>query len=67
MDMAPGVDDESMMGLALALSLQEQPEGQAQGLNLQALALPAGGSQVRVVWICDTSAVRQSHVWVCLF
>ena len=51
MDMAPGVDDESMMGLALALSLQEQPEGQAQGLNLQALALPAGGSQVRVVWI----------------
>lgn len=47
MDMA-GPDDESMVGLAIALSLQDQPDGQAQGLNLQGLALQAaGGSQVR--------------------
>ena len=47
--MPPGVDDESMMGLAIALSLQDQPEGQAQGLNLQGLAIPASGaSNVRV-------------------
>ena len=49
MEMPPGVDDESMMGLAIALSLQDQPEGQAQGLNLQGLAIPASGaSNVRV-------------------
>ena len=44
MEMPPGVDDESMMGLAIALSLQDQPEGQAQGLNLQGLAIPASGA-----------------------
>lgn len=41
----PPDDDETMVELAIALSLQDQPEdGQASGLSLQALSLASQGS-----------------------
>ncbi|XP_054720473.1 E3 ubiquitin-protein ligase UBR4-like [Uloborus diversus] len=43
LDMPPD-DDETMVELAIALSLQDQPEDQAGGLSLQALSLASQGS-----------------------
>ncbi|GIY36069.1 e3 ubiquitin-protein ligase UBR4 [Caerostris darwini] len=40
----PPDDDETMVELAIALSLQDQPEDQAGGLSLQALSLASQGS-----------------------
>ncbi|XP_042908898.2 E3 ubiquitin-protein ligase UBR4 [Parasteatoda tepidariorum] len=44
LDIPPDDDDETMVELAIALSLQDQPEDQPGGLNLQALSLAAQGS-----------------------
>ncbi|KFM56803.1 E3 ubiquitin-protein ligase UBR4, partial [Stegodyphus mimosarum] len=40
----PPDDDETMVELAIALSLQDQPEDQSGGLSLQALSLASQGS-----------------------
>ena len=59
LDLPPDADDEAMVELAIALSLQEQASG--QGLNLPGLPLPgaqAMGIPVEAVMSSDTASGR---------
>ncbi|XP_071948294.1 E3 ubiquitin-protein ligase UBR4-like isoform X1 [Antedon mediterranea] len=59
LDLPPDADDEAMMELAIALSLQEQGGAAAAGLNLQGMALSGQGqstSSLEAGTLSDTTA-----------
>ena len=59
LDIPPDADDEAMMELAIALSLQEQSTQSGSGLNLQGLGLSGQGqssSSLEAGTLSDTTA-----------
>ena len=59
LDIPPDADDEAMMELAIALSLQEQNTQSGSGLNLQGLGLSGQGqssSSLEAGTLSDTTA-----------
>lgn len=62
LDLPPDADDEAMVELAIALSLQDQASG--QGLNLPGLPLPAAqaiGMPVEAAMSSDTASGKRTE------